>query len=86
MGSFHHCQPSNAGLHRDERSTISNLCICTDRRNGKYPAVLGPSKNPNEILQDEDRIEILNMTGPSLKEPLNHLDVPATVSTAFKET
>lgn len=78
VGSFNHYQPANAGLHRDERSITSNLCVSTCRGKDKNLTALRSSKNLSEFLQDDDCIEILNMIGPPPKELLNQLDVSAS--------
>lgn len=78
MGSFHHYQPPNAGLHRDGRLKTSNLCLSSARGKGKNLTALEPSKKPSEFLQDDDCIEILDMAGPPPKESLNQSDVPAS--------
>lgn len=78
MGSFHHYQPRNAGLHRDERSKTSNLCLSSARGKGKIFTALGPSKKLSEFLRDDDCIEILDMAGPPPKKSLNQSDVPAS--------
>lgn len=71
ISSFHHYQPSNAGLRRNEQPTASKLHVFTACRKGNDPTALGPSKKPSGILQNYDLIEILNLDDPSPKEPFN---------------
>jgi hypothetical protein len=78
MSSFHHYQLPSASLHRDGRPTTFNLCLSTARGKGKNLTALESSRKLSEFLQDDDCIEILDMTGPSPKKSLNQFDVSAS--------
>ena len=78
MDCFRHYQPPNAVLHHDGRPTASSLRVPVASGESNEPIALGSSKKPNGTHQDFDLIEILDMNGSTMKEPLNPLHEPVS--------
>ncbi len=63
-------------MRNDGRPVDCNLHLPTAHGKYNYPTALGPNKKGSRILQDDNTIEILDMTGSLPKEPLSPFPMP----------
>ena len=77
MDSAQFYQPLKAaGMRNDGRPAGCNLRLPTARGKDSDPTALGLNKKGSGILQNDNTIEILDMTGSLPREPLGPFPIP----------
>lgn len=74
---FYRQPPTKAGLTGKKQLTASNTAVPTSGREEKVATAFTSRNESSASLQDHDLIEILDMSAPSEKEPLNAFHEPA---------